>query len=157
MSLIAEGITCENCTGECCKGPRTITLTDDERDQMRSVGTRLLGVVEPKPYPRERAPYPPQDFDFRSVDPEILPETVASLGVYNQLEAFRGLYIMDKQCGNLQQFLGREVCMIYDDRPAVCREFEAGGTDCVLMRAQAGIDEPLVTMQALLETMPKKS
>ncbi len=32
-------------------------------------------------------------------------------------------------------------CAHYDDRPALCREFERGGEDCRLLRAERGIGQ----------------
>lgn len=44
-------------------------------------------------------------------------------------------------CLALQGPLGHCRCTIYDDRPTLCREFEAGSEDCLEARRCRGIDQ----------------
>lgn len=43
-------------------------------------------------------------------------------------------------CSALMGTIGDEVCCaIYEDRPSVCRDFEAGSMECRMLRLQAGL------------------
>lgn len=43
------------------------------------------------------------------------------------------------RCAALEGELGEVRCTIYDDRPGLCREFEAGSDDCVEARQRFGL------------------
>ena len=44
----------------------------------------------------------------------------------------------DEKCIALEGTLGQDVrCSIYDDRPSVCRQFEAGSEACIHLRGRA--------------------
>jgi Fe-S-cluster containining protein len=135
-------ISCQTCDGVCCVGPRAITLSPQERDQMLAARTELVTVVEPADYDRPDAPYPAPGMAFDPEKPEELAET-------EPLEAGKGRYILVGRCGNLQRFLGREVCLIYDQRPEVCRDFEEAGNTCIRMRLEAEVDTPEIAIEAL--------
>ncbi|MCA9244022.1 MAG: YkgJ family cysteine cluster protein [Phycisphaerales bacterium] len=45
----------------------------------------------------------------------------------------------DGRCAALSGGLSACHCTIYEDRPTLCREFEAGSADCLAARARLGI------------------
>lgn len=45
------------------------------------------------------------------------------------------------RCDALAGELRKCSCSIYEDRPNLCREFEAGSPDCLEVRRKLGIDE----------------
>lgn len=61
-------------------------------------------------------------------------------------EAEDGTRIMARRCSGscaaLSPKAGRQVCRIYDRRPAVCRGFTAGSPQCLAARAAAGFPVP---------------
>lgn len=45
------------------------------------------------------------------------------------------------RCAALEGEIGRQVgCSVYDRRPLVCREFQAGSDDCLMVRQALGLD-----------------
>jgi hypothetical protein len=45
------------------------------------------------------------------------------------------------RCAALEGEIGRQVgCSVYGKRPLVCREFQAGSDDCLMVRRALGLD-----------------
>jgi uncharacterized protein len=61
----------------------------------------------------------------------------------------------DFSCTALEGTIGQEVsCRVYDDRPRMCRKFEAGSDRCHAVRRAYGI-EPFLSLSEMLEARKK--
>jgi len=112
-----------------------MSLSEEERQQMEGAGTVLHAIAEPTDYDRDDVPYPiGWRIDLRkgTMQMELEPGRETE-----PLKAGLGRYTMFGTCGNLVNILGREQCGIYDTRPQVCRDFEAGEDKCDLLRLLA--------------------
>jgi Fe-S-cluster containining protein len=125
---------CMSCTGACCKGPLIMSLSKEDQAQMAAAGTEFITVAEPADHDRDDVPYP-IGHEFDSEKGEITEVKYLEGNETEPLVAGMGRYVMLGTCGNLTNILGREQCGIYDRRPQTCREFQAGGPACLMMRA----------------------
>ncbi len=75
--------------------------------------------------------------------PRHLTRSVRGRIGFGSWEAERGTRVMARRacnsCAALSQSGGRNVCRIYDSRPSVCREFEAGSSECLEARKKGGL------------------
>ena len=134
---MAENL-CMSCTAACCKGPITLALTEEEHGQMIEAGTLLHTIAEPVDYDRDEILYPAGwriDLEKKTMQMEV-----ERGKEYEPLAAGLGRYTMFGACGNLVEVDGVEQCGIYENRPQVCQDFEAGADKCNLLRMLAGIE-----------------
>lgn len=76
--------------------------------------------------------------------PGYLTRSVRGRMGFGSWEADRGTRVMARKncnsCAALRFKKGRYACLIYDKRPAICREFKAGSQECLAARSAAGLD-----------------
>lgn len=135
-------ISCEGCIGACCKSSFGTSVVMDldkgEYSRLTEAGTDFLTLVDPEPYNRYNALMPYGEI--------VDPDTGTSELVFDRsapgllLMAGYGRYILRGACGNLAEENGRAICMDYDNRPQVCRDFDVGGEECLDLRNRYGIE-----------------
>jgi Fe-S-cluster containining protein len=76
--------------------------------------------------------------------PKHLTRSVRGRVGYGSWEAEQGTRVMAKNdcdtCSALKSNKDGYTCRIYENRPAVCREFPAGSEECFAARKLAGLD-----------------
>lgn len=118
-----------------------ISLTLLELSFMLKGGNKLLTVAQPVDYDRDKVIYP--------ISWEQNPTTgqvkfFAEKGrEFEPLAAGLGRYILQNDCVYLaEEESGWRYCSVYDERPAVCRDFVVGDQPCRTMRVLRGVDIP---------------
>ncbi len=78
--------------------------------------------------------------------PRHLTRSVRGRMGFGSWEAEEGTRIMARRdcnsCAALSLKKGRHVCRIYEQRPAICRDFPVGGEECLKAPAAAGFPAP---------------
>lgn len=115
-------VSCDRCTGACCRAGTAIGLTQIERFN-HAAKLSLKAIVAPEPFDRWLDPLSSLE------DPRLIP---AGLGIYE----------MQQDCGYLTE---DSQCAIYDDpnRPQACASMEVESISCLVVRANAGFEDIL--------------
>lgn len=124
---------CSSCFGACCIGPQTMQLSQAEKDRLTAAGSILQSIAEPADYDRSDVIYP---ISFK-INPSrrTIQWVMEAANPYEPLPAGYGRYMLFGACGNLKQNTdGTAECGIYDQRPKVCQDFEAGSPKCQRMQ-----------------------
>ena len=135
-------ISCENCTSACCRADTLVELTLEEVSLLIRGGTKLLTVAMPSPHDRDDVIYP--------IGHEYDPDTgnrawiLEKARPFEPLAANMGRYILATDCAYVgTNEVGQSICTIYEERPAICREFEMGGDKCQRIRENRGVEIPV--------------
>ena len=109
--------------------------SDDLPVDAQASSLRLLSVSPGEAHAPSQVDEPPQTVAKK-------PKLARRFVVYNDKgESFMRLD-REQRCSALRGELGRSVeCSVYEDRPAVCRRFEAGSEGCLKSRAERGITD----------------
>jgi Fe-S-cluster containining protein len=134
-------INCGNCTSACCRGNMVVQLTNDEVSFMLRGGNRFLTVAQSADHDREEVLYPVgHETDAETGKIKFL---ALKGNEYEPLAKGLGRYILKNDCTYLEYDQdGNTYCGVYEDRPALCRDFEMGGAKCQAMRILHGVDSP---------------
>jgi Fe-S-cluster containining protein len=141
-------VSCQNCVAACCKGNPLLTmqLSTEEVAFMRAGGNVFQTVAEPADHDRDDVIYP--------VGMQVYPDRgtfqwqVERGREHEPLPAGFGRYALVGACKYLETDAnGWERCSVYDQRPAVCRNFQLASPKCLTFRIREGVD----TLEAVLE------
>jgi len=103
-------------------------------------GNKLLTVAQPVDHDREGVFYPVAH-RIDDKNPSAKTFILEKNREYEPLAAGLGRYVLPNDCTYLRTSDdGREYCGAYEDRPAVCRDFEVGGNKCQFTRVLRGMD-----------------
>ena len=80
--------------------------------------------------------------DVIGTDHERMTQTDHALTVFRENKCF--MRMEDGHCVALLQVDGRYTCSIYERRPDMCRDFEAGDAACCYERERRGLPLPTV-------------
>ena len=96
---------CRSCNAACCGPNINIEFSNEERDFLRSVGTLMVQITD---HPMVKFAQPGHNF-----------------------------YLMQSKCAFVINEEGIQKCGIYNNpkRPAICRQFKAGGAICKEIKA----------------------
>lgn len=125
-------VTCGGCVGACCRKGTPMELTKYEAADLIEAGTKLKMLHRPV-YSTQTVKIVRRLAEVVMVNGQ--PHAIEQTSPVT-LTARHGLYELQGDCAYLQEGVDvGPVCTNYDNRPGICRDFEAGGEGCLDIRA----------------------